>query len=778
MSRTDPPRPGPEPEGKPPLDRTQAYDPRAGQEPPPLPADVPKIPGITLNYELARGGMGVVYSGRQDFLDRRVAVKLLSRDLAGEKFAQRFRREAKILAGIKHPHIVACHAAGTTDDGQSYLVMEFVDGPNLKTWIADHGAVSPAAALRLTKALGQALGHAHLLEVIHRDVKPENILLESITSTAIDVSFPFVPKLVDLGLARMTTETVGFGLTSPGAVMGTPTTMSPEQFDDPDSVDFRTDIYGLGCVLYEMLVGAPAYRGNKLTEIVTKKRQPVGPNPCAENPAVPAAVGALVCSMLAAERDERPRSYKDLDERIEALLASLPAHRPSIAAPKRTPPVTTEFTMPSQQGIAPTAPPKPGSSSPGNGPPSGPGLLRTAELDFLQEGLGSAQRTQFQESEPKKPASPFAEPAASVVPASPPTAPTPAPPPPPTPVAAPAKKGRTPLVAAAAVVVLAGSGAAWMTLRGGGNGEAPIEPPSKNAPPTVAIEVPERAMLMQFVALEAKAADADGDRLTYSWTSSTPEVTFRNQSRPSAQAMITDGLPGETFAIECAIGDGKNRAVVVSKSLTVDEAEFPKRQFLLGYKGGDSRWVFEPPEVPVPAWNWRTDVPSDWLSCRSLGALRTMTLQMPNEAFWKVEGRLGSRRDDADPNFGETIVRLETGETGWSLHCTRAGDEGEKWAIELRKAKLVGGLWLTDPIAPARKVEWVEGENATESATEAPFAGLSITRRRETLQLRFGRFEANKVDEFEVAIPENSPLPKLALSVNGGAGEFRSFTIW
>ena len=117
-----------------PIDRTRPADLPSGGHPL-LPADFVQIPGITINHEIARGGMGVVYSARQDFLDRRVAVKLLSRDLAGEKFAARFRREAKILAGIKHAHIVACHSAGTTDDGQSYLVMEFVDGPNLKSWL-------------------------------------------------------------------------------------------------------------------------------------------------------------------------------------------------------------------------------------------------------------------------------------------------------------------------------------------------------------------------------------------------------------------------------------------------------------------------------------------------------------------------------------------------------------------------------------------------------------------------------------------------------------------
>jgi serine/threonine protein kinase len=184
---------------------------------------LPKIPGITLHYEIARGGMGVVYSGRQDFLDRRVAVKFLSMDLGGEAFAQRFQREAKILAGISHPNIVGCHMADTTPEGQSYLVMEFCDGPSLKAWITENGPVEPIAAIRMIRASAMALAHAHQSDIIHRDVKPENILLESVTSTALDIRFPFTPKIVDLGLARMTHEQVGMGLTSPGSVMATST---------------------------------------------------------------------------------------------------------------------------------------------------------------------------------------------------------------------------------------------------------------------------------------------------------------------------------------------------------------------------------------------------------------------------------------------------------------------------------------------------------------------------------------------------------------------------
>jgi tRNA A-37 threonylcarbamoyl transferase component Bud32 len=290
----------------------------AGVPPPP---PLPRVPGVTLQHEIARGGMGVVYRGRQDYIDRDVAVKLLSTELTDRAFVARFRREAKILAGIDHPNIVGCHFAGQTDDGQSYLVMEFVAGASLKRHIAEHGPMPVTTALRAMHALVLALDHAHQLGIIHRDVKPENILLAEVKGTPADASFPYVPKIVDLGLARANEGTSSFGLTSPGSVMGTPATMSPEQFDEPDAVDFRSDIYGLGCVLFEMLAGRPAFQAKKLTDLFALKRSPTPPDPCAVDAAIPAAVGALVQWMLATDRAARPGSYAELAERIQTLLA-------------------------------------------------------------------------------------------------------------------------------------------------------------------------------------------------------------------------------------------------------------------------------------------------------------------------------------------------------------------------------------------------------------------------------------------------------------------------
>ncbi|MBX3463962.1 MAG: serine/threonine protein kinase [Planctomycetes bacterium] len=686
----------------------------------PQDANLPRIPGITLDREIARGGMGVVYSGRQDFLDRRVAVKLLSLDLAGEKFAQRFRREAKILAGIKHPNIVACHLAGTTEDGQSYLVMEFVDGPTLKAHIAKEGPLPCSSALRLAKAVAQALHHALQMGVIHRDVKPENILLESITSTAVDIAFPYVPKLVDLGLARTTSsEAAGLGLTSPGSVMGTPATMSPEQFDDPDSVDFLTDIYGLGCALYEMLVGAAPFRSGKLTEIVARKRQPFGPNPCVEAAPVPAAVGALVSSMLAANRQDRPRSYKDLEDQLDALLAALPA-----------------AAHPLQETVAELGATVPASAA----PKTGPGLLRTAEIDFLQQGLGNGGGS-------AAPAFREGSAAATAPPA--------------------AGRRRSWLAIGGAAAALVAIVVFVATRGGGGGGNDGSSVAGNRAPRLGGILGPDTIPLRQWATLTAQAEDADGDALTYRW-SGAEEVVFSAAQAQTTKVRIVDGLPGETFEVRVAVDDGRNAAVGATLQLRLAEAGFPSRPFLVGMKS-DPRWTFTPPD-PGLRWTPITDQPV--VSCRAGLQQLTATTAMGDESFWRLTGRLGARPADEDPSrYATTGVRIECGDDGWSLVCRRAGDLGEQWSIELQPERRVRGVWQAQASGGRRRVEWRESDEALDH----PYAEFTITRRRDELMLRWG--QGQSFEQF-VAPIQGGAEPNLTLWVDRGAGEFRDFTLW
>ena len=277
------------------------------------PADAPAIEGVEIGRELGRGGMGAVWLGRQTYLDRPVAVKALT--LAGDAvFAERFRREARILAGLAHPHIVACHQAGIAPDGRPFLVMEFVDGPDLKKHVATHGPLPASEAARLVAEVAEGLRHAHAQGIIHRDVKPENVLLTQKSDGSLSA------KLADLGLARPAQPAKGSGqdLTAAGQVLGTPATMAPEQFDDPEAVDQRADIYGLGCVLHFALTAEPAFTGRSFAELVASKVGGVAPDPSRRRSGLPRGLAQLCVRMLAPRREDRP----DYDTVIATLRAT------------------------------------------------------------------------------------------------------------------------------------------------------------------------------------------------------------------------------------------------------------------------------------------------------------------------------------------------------------------------------------------------------------------------------------------------------------------------
>jgi serine/threonine protein kinase len=730
-------------------DKTQPFRPGGPTDPPPPPPDAPKIPGITIHYEIARGGMGVVYAGRQDFLDRRVAVKFLSVELGGPSFAQRFQREAKILAGIKHPNIVACHLAGTTDSGQSYLVMEFIDGPSLKDWIRKNGPLAPASALRLVRATAQALAHAYQLEVIHRDVKPENILLETMTSTAIDMAFPYTPKLVDLGLARMAHEQAGMGLTSPGSVMGTPMTMSPEQFDEPDSVDFRSDIYGLGCVLYEALVGHPAYRGSKLTDIVTQKRQPVGPDPCAEMKSVPPAVGALVQRMLAADRNDRPGSYRELDELIADLLGGL---GPAASRP------------PGDEDFERTRPsPAPGAvgKSGGGKAASSPNLLRTAELDFLSAGGAAA---------PDAAAGGFRDSGVVTQPAG----------------ASPRRRGG--IYAAVALVAIAGGGYALLGGGGGGgnpadpspnggtrgNGANPVPdvppvPATANQPPVVRpLEGPDTVDLGKTFQLRVDATDPEGKPLRYAWEWPNGVVPVTATARPAVTFRVDDGLPGVPFTITVEVLDGSNDPVKIGHTFTVGAC--PVDLPLVGFDARpqwrvdrtDRRWVYV------------NDPTDPHVSCRAGADRRSLSTALGNEPYWEWFGSLESS-DAEGTDYAALGLALDFGTVTYAVRCRRR-DGGALWSIEVVEAVRSGDKAEFRSLPEPLIAEWREPED-------------TVDEQRRGDELRFTFAEARKpaptgADERPdevvrgersrtIALPAEAAAGDLTLFVDQGIGRFR-----
>ncbi|MFM2091924.1 MAG: hypothetical protein RLZZ127_2413, partial [Planctomycetota bacterium] len=283
-------------------------------------AGMPSIPKVRIEGLLGRGGMGAVWRGVHTFLDRPVAVKtlLVPAGDAGRDFVRRFEREARILASLHHPHIVGCHDAGVLADGSPYLVMEFIDGPSLKAKVEADGPLAEPEVLRLARELADGLAHAHAKGIIHRDVKPENVLIAR-------QGDGWAGKLVDLGLARPQDAGADTALTMAGAVVGTPQTMAPEQFSDPDAVDQRADMYGLGCTLFYALTGSAAFTGSTIGQLVAQKLAGQAMDIAALRPDVSPATAGLIRALLAAERERRPPTWTAVAGLVEAAwLGSLP----------------------------------------------------------------------------------------------------------------------------------------------------------------------------------------------------------------------------------------------------------------------------------------------------------------------------------------------------------------------------------------------------------------------------------------------------------------------
>ncbi len=217
----------------------------SGFVPPPVEEIRQRFPQLEIIELIGKGGMGAVYKARQPALDRFVALKILPPGAAGDAgFAERFNREARALARLSHPHIVAVHDFGQLG-GQPYLVMEFVDGANLRQ-VEQAGRLAPEQALQIVPQICEALQFAHNEGIVHRDIKPENILIDKKGRV----------KITDFGIAKILGTNSGkVSLTGAKDVVGTPHYMAPEQVEKPSMVDHRADIYSLGVVFYEMLTG-------------------------------------------------------------------------------------------------------------------------------------------------------------------------------------------------------------------------------------------------------------------------------------------------------------------------------------------------------------------------------------------------------------------------------------------------------------------------------------------------------------------------------------------
>jgi len=254
----------------------------------------------------ATGGMGAVYRAVDRASGERVAVKVMTGRAADD--VARFSREAEMLRRLEHPRIVRYIAHGTTEQGELYLVMEWLEGEDLEGRLS-RGPLSLADSLRLARGVAEGLAVAHALGIVHRDVKPSNLLLVGDAIGEV--------KVVDFGIARGPALTT-FS-TAPGVIVGTPAYMAPEQLRGSHELDARADVYSLGCVLFECLAGRPAFVGAHAIAVLAKilvEEAPRLADLCEE---VPAAVDALVTRMLAKEPGQRPADGAAIVEALASI---------------------------------------------------------------------------------------------------------------------------------------------------------------------------------------------------------------------------------------------------------------------------------------------------------------------------------------------------------------------------------------------------------------------------------------------------------------------------
>jgi len=265
------------------------------------------LAGYELLGKLGRGGMGTVYKARQVTMDRIVAVKVLRPSLSrNEVYIERFFREARAAAKLNHSNIIHAIDAGFAE-GYHYLVMEFVDGPTLARRLKD-GPLSEAETLKITYQVAQALAHAQDHGIVHRDVKPENIMLTSAG----------VVKLADLGLAK--SFEADSSITVDGKALGTPYYMSPEQARGESGLDTRSDIYSLGATLFHLVTGSVPFDGETPAIVVSKRLTEQTPSPRDIRPDISIATNRLIRRMMATDPANRYQTADELLSDIEAAM--------------------------------------------------------------------------------------------------------------------------------------------------------------------------------------------------------------------------------------------------------------------------------------------------------------------------------------------------------------------------------------------------------------------------------------------------------------------------
>jgi serine/threonine protein kinase len=338
--------------------------------------------------KIGEGGMGVVFSARHSVIERPLAIKVLKREAMRDTATiRRFIQEAKAASRIGHPNIVDVTDFGTTPDGMTYSVMEFVPGQTLGTAIRLGAPFAPVRAIRITAQIARALAAAHGKGIVHRDLKPENVFLLDRDGR------PDFVKIVDFGIAKVTPppgKTAEPRLTRAGSVFGTPEYMATEQAAGRSDTDGRVDIYALGVIFYEMICGGVPHRGDSMVRTLAMQMlDPIEP-PSKVRPdlAIAPELEAVVMRALVKKREQR---YQTMGELLEALEAVLP---PVVGQSVTGSPVYTLAPLPpgADPGVVPSLPAMPLASSDAGPAGSIPGVGPAASTPGAPPSSASARR--------------------------------------------------------------------------------------------------------------------------------------------------------------------------------------------------------------------------------------------------------------------------------------------------------------------------------------------------------------------------------------------------